>query len=65
MSRYVPGGMVLLLDSSRIEVMPLSGRHFHFRPLAPTGDKHSGQVLGEYTVEVRNEAAHGVIYGLL
>lgn len=64
LSRYVPSGTVLLLDSSRIEVMPLSGRSFHFKPLARTGDKDSGQVIGEYTLELRNESAHGVISGL-
>jgi hypothetical protein len=64
LSRYVPKGMVLLLDSSRIEVMPLAGRSFHYKPLASTGDRESGQVIGEYTLELRNENAHGVIEGL-
>lgn len=64
LSRWVPSGTVLLLDSSRISVLPLSGRSFHFRPLARTGDRESGQVLGEYTLELRNESAHGVITGL-
>jgi len=61
LSRWVPAGMVLLLDSSRVDVMPLSGRSFHYKPLAVTGDKESGQILGEYTLELRNESAHGVI----
>lgn len=64
LSRFVPTGTVLLLDSSRIEVLPLSGRSFHYKPLARTGDKDSGQVIGEYTLELRNESAHGVITGL-
>ena len=64
MSRWVPAGTVLLLDSSRIEVMPLRGRSFGFRELAATGDSVTGQVLGEYTVEFRNENAHGVLEGL-
>jgi hypothetical protein len=64
LSRNVPTDTVLLLDSSRIEVMPLSGRSFHFKPLAATGDKESGIVVGEYTLEFRNESAHGVIMGL-
>ncbi|HZZ44813.1 MAG TPA: DUF5309 family protein [Tepidisphaeraceae bacterium] len=61
LSRWVPAGMALLLDSSRVEVLPLAGRNFHYKPLATTGDKESGQVIGEYTMEFRNEAAHGVI----
>ncbi len=64
LSRYVPAGTVLLLDSSRIGVVPLAGRSFHYSPLARTGDSERGQVLGEYTLELRTESAHGVISGL-
>jgi len=64
LSRWVPRDAVVLLDSSRIQVLPLAGRSFHYRPLAVTGDFEKGQVLGEYTLELRNEAAHGVIRGL-
>ena len=64
MSRWVPPSMVLLLDSSRVEMPPLRGRSFGFKPLAATGDAVSGQVLGEYTLEFKNENAHGVIKNL-
>lgn len=64
LSRYVPTGTVLLLDSSRIDVLPLAGRSFHYKSLATTGDRETGQLIGEYTLEVRNAAAHGVINGL-
>lgn len=64
MSRWVAPDSVLLLDSSRIGVMPLQGRSFHFKPLAATGDSISGQVIGEYTLEFKNENAHGVLRGL-
>jgi hypothetical protein len=64
LSRWVPGDCVLLLDSSRIDVMPLAGRSFHYKPLARTGDRESGQIVGEYTLELRNENAHGLIRGL-
>jgi hypothetical protein len=63
LSRYVPAGTVLLLDSSRIDVLPLAGRSFHYKPLATTGDREAGLVIGEYTLELRNENAHGVIAG--
>jgi Family of unknown function (DUF5309) len=63
-SRYVPTGYVLLLDSSRISVMPLAGRSFHYKPLASVGDRESGQLIGEYTLELRNQTAHGIITGL-
>lgn len=64
LSRWVPADTVLLLDSSRVEVVPLAGRSFHFRPLAATGDAASGQIVGEYTLEFRNESAHALIRGL-
>jgi len=63
-SRWVPKDAVFLLDSSRLSVLPLSGRSFHFKPLASTGDYECGQLIGEYTLEMRNEEAHGVIRGL-
>lgn len=64
LSRWMPPTTVLMLDSSRIDVLPLAGRSFHFKPLAATGDSFSGQVLGEYTLEFRNEGAHGILQGL-
>jgi hypothetical protein len=64
LSRWVPADTVLLLDSSRLSVMPLSGRSFQFKPLASTGDSTVGMVLGEYTLEMLNENAHGLIRGL-
>lgn len=64
LSRWVPSDTVLLLDSSRVQVPPLSGRAFHYKPLASTGDSEVGMVVGEYTLELKNENAHGLIRGL-
>ncbi|MGE3323765.1 MAG: DUF5309 family protein, partial [Phycisphaerales bacterium] len=64
LSRNMPTDSLLLLDSTRIEVMPLQGRSFGYKPLAASGDRESGQVIGEYTMEFRNENAHGIIRGL-
>jgi hypothetical protein len=64
MSRWVPADMVLLLDSSRIEVLPLRGRSFQYKPMGSTGDSLHGQVVGEYTLEFKNENAHAEICGL-
>jgi hypothetical protein len=64
MSRWVPQDAILLLDSSRIDVLPLAGRTFHFTPLASSGDAELGQLIGEYTLELRNENAHALISGL-
>jgi hypothetical protein len=63
LSRWVPKGTVLLADSSRLDVTPLAGRSFYYKSLASTGDRESGQMIGEYTLELRNENAHGVITG--
>jgi hypothetical protein len=63
-SRHVPADSVLLLDSSRISVVPLAGRSFHFKPLGGRGDSFEGLVVGEYTLEFKNENAHGLIRGL-
>ena len=63
-TRWLPADAALLLDSSRINVLPLAGRSFHFKPLASGGDYECGELIGEYTVELRNQAAHGLIRDL-
>lgn len=64
LSRWMPPDSVLMLDSSRLSVLPLAGRSFHFKPLASTGDSEVGQLIGEYTLEMLNENAHGLLRGL-
>jgi len=63
-TRWLPQDAVLFLDSSRVSVLPLAGRSFHFKPLASGGDYECGEMIGEYMVELRNEAAHGLIRDL-
>ena len=63
-TRWMPQDTALFLDSSRISVLPLAGRSFHFKPLASGGDYECGELIGEYTVELKNEAAHGLIRDL-
>lgn len=63
-SRWMPQDGVLFLDSSRLSVLPLAGRCFHFKPLASSGDYECGELIGEYTLEFKNEMAHGLIRGL-
>ncbi len=63
-TRWMPRDAVLLLDSSRVNVLPLAGRSFHFKPLASGGDYECGELISEYTLELKNEAAHGLIRGL-
>jgi hypothetical protein len=63
-TRWMPQDAALLLDSSRINILPLAGRSFHFKPLASGGDYECGEIIGEYTLELKNEAAHGLIRDL-
>jgi len=63
-TRWLPQDAALFLDSSRTGVLPLAGRSFHFKPLASAGDYECGELIGEYTLELRNEAAHGLIRNL-
>jgi len=65
LSRYVPRDHVMVLDSKKIEVVPLQTRSFFYQDIARTGDSHKGQILGEYTMMIRNpDKAHGLITGL-
>jgi hypothetical protein len=64
LTRWMPQDSVLLLDSSRLSVLPLTGRSFGYRDLGATGDAAAGQIVGEYTLEMRNENAHAVLRGL-
>jgi len=63
-TRWLPQDAALFLDSSRISVLPLAGRSFYFKPLASSGDYECGELIGEYTLELKNEAAHGLIRSL-
>ena len=63
-TRWMPQDTILLVDSSRVNVLPMAGRSFHFKPLSSTGDYECGELIGEYTLELKNEAAHGLIRGL-
>ena len=63
-SRWMPQDTVLMLDSSRVNVLPLAGRSFHFKHLSSSGDYECGELIGEYTLELKNQAAHGILRGL-
>ncbi len=64
MNRWLPDDTVLALDSNRLKVVPLAGRSFRYEELAKGGDYLRGQIVGEYTLELRNENAHGMLVGL-
>lgn len=63
--RWIGRSEVGMLDMSRISLHPLKGRAFFMEPLSKTGDARRAQILGEYTLEVRNATlAHAVHTGL-
>jgi len=63
-TRWLPQDSALFVDSSRVNVLALAGRSFHFKPLASSGDYECGELIGEYTLELKNEGAHGLIRDL-
>ncbi len=52
--RWVPVDVALVLDSSKLSIHPLQGRAFFLEKLAKVGDSNDWQIVGEYTMEVRN-----------
>lgn len=55
---------VMILDANRIGVKPLQGRSFAHTYLGLTGDNMKGQIVGEYTLEFKQEEAHARIKNL-
>jgi len=55
LSRWMPPNAAMILSSQRVKVLPLQGRSFAYVPIAPTGDSAKGMVIGEYTLETKNE----------
>lgn len=62
LSRWMPANEALILSSQRIKVLPLQGRSFQFKDVASQGDSKKGMVIGEYTLEVRNEEGMARIF---
>lgn len=62
LSRWMPANEALILSSQRVKVIPLNGRSFQFKEVASQGDARKGMVLGEYTIEVRNEEGMARIF---
>ncbi|MFL1672192.1 SU10 major capsid protein [Paenibacillus dendritiformis] len=54
---------LLILDKNRISIRALNGRDFFHEYLGKKGDYFQGQIVGEYTLEFHQEAAHARIKG--
>lgn len=61
MSRWCPSAKMYVVESQYIGF--LAYEPFFQEPLAKVGDAVRGQVVGEYTMIVRNAKAHGYLYG--
>jgi len=61
LTRWMPPTRYMIVSTQRIAIAPLQGRSFQFEEVARTGDSNKGMLLGEYTLEVRNEA--GMVQG--
>jgi hypothetical protein len=55
---------LLLVDVNRVAIRPLVGREFFHKFLGETGDSTTGMLVGEYTLEFKQEKAHGRLKGL-
>ncbi|WP_235355961.1 DUF5309 family protein [Aneurinibacillus migulanus] len=55
---------LLFIDANRIAIRPLADRAFFHELMGRTGDRQHGMIVGEYTLEFRQEKAHARIKGL-
>ena len=55
---------LLFIDTNRVKIRPLGDRSFHHTLLGVTGDRTQGMLIGEYTLEFRQEKAHARIKNL-
>lgn len=62
MDRWCPTDRLYIVESQYIGFLAYDP--FFWETLAKTGDADKGQVVGEYTLVVKNEEAHGMIYGI-
>lgn len=61
-SLWCPVSTAWMLDSNRVGLYEL--RPFQWAPLAKTGDSRKAEVVGEFSLAVANDKAHGKITGI-
>lgn len=62
--RYSRARSCLLIDPSKVKVAYLPNRRFHRFPLGKVGDGDTNVILSEFTLEMCNEKAHGIVADL-
>jgi len=65
LDRWMPKDKLIVLDRSRISLIPLQGDSWHAEKMAKTGRSEKWQISGQYTIELRNaDKCHGLLYDL-
>ena len=62
MDRWCPSSHAYILDSRKVGFYTL--RPFHWKELGATGDSKKADLVGEFSMLVANDKAHGYIYGI-
>lgn len=62
MTRWIDPTELYILSEEHVGIIPFE--EFFDEPLAKTGDYERGQIVGEYTLVVRHNAAHGRIVNI-
>jgi len=62
MDRFCPLSKAWILDSRKVGLYQL--RPFAWHDIAKAGDSDKSEVVGEFSLLVANDAAHGLIYGI-
>lgn len=55
LNRWMPTNSLMLISTQRIHVVPLQGRSVQYKSVSRTGDAEKGYLVGEYTVQIKNE----------
>lgn len=64
MNNNVKDDEVFFVDINRLSIKPLGERGFFHKDLPEDGDRKTGMVIGEYTLEFKQEKAHARIKNL-
>lgn len=58
---YSPAAKLIAVNLDYLGVGPLAGRGFFEEELSKSGDYKKGEIVGEYTLCLKNDNAHGVL----
>jgi hypothetical protein len=64
LNQNIAADELLLVDANRMAIKPLATRDFGHTYMGAKGDYDTGMIVGEYTLEFKQEKAHGRLKGL-